>query len=73
MQIATTKKWLMTTSEDGCVIIVSEEKKSETTDFFISQDCLNKNVKNKEFTEHKTLKHNDKPVYVLTQDLQKFL
>ena len=73
MQIGTTTKWLMTTSSDGCVVIVSEEKKSETTDFFISQDCLDKNVKNKEFTKHKTLKHNDKPVYVLTSDLRKFL
>ena len=73
MQIGSTTKWLMTTSSDGRVVIVSEEKKSETTDFFISQDCLDKNVKNKEFTEHKTLKHNDKPVYVLTSDLRKFL
>tara|TARA_B100001778_G_scaffold281244_1_gene246303 strand:+ start:210 stop:431 length:222 start_codon:yes stop_codon:yes gene_type:complete len=73
MQVTTTKKWLMTTSSDGCVIIVSEDKKTEQTDFFISEDCLAQNIKNVMFTKHKTMVHNDKPVYVLTSDLQKFL
>ena len=73
MQISTKTKWIMTTSEDGCVVIVNEERKTSQTDVIISSDCLDQNVKNRKFTKHATLRHKDKPVYVLTSDLQKFL
>ena len=73
MKVSTGSKWVMTTSSDGCVVIVNAEAKTDHTDVIISPDCLNQNVKRGKFTKHKTLKHNGKPVYVLTEDLNKFL
>lgn len=73
MQVNQQNKWIMTTSTDGCVVIVSEKRKTDKNDVIISRDCLNKNVSARKFTKHKTLIHNDKSVYVLTEDLQKFI
>ena len=73
MQVGTGSRWVMTTSNDGCVVIVDSEEKTDHTDVIISPDCLNRNVEKGKFTKHEKLKHNGKPVYVLTSDLQKFL
>ena len=69
MKTKTEKRWLMTTSNDGCVVVVKAEEKTSPKDLFISIDCLKHNLIAKKFTKHKTLKYNNSPVYVLSEDL----
>ena len=59
----------MTTSSDGCVVIINSEEKTDNKDIFLSSDCLKFNVKNKKFIKHKVLKYNNSPVYVLKEDM----
>ena len=59
----------MTTSSDGCVVVVKAEEKTTPKDLFISNDCLRHNLKYKKFIKHKTLKYNNNPVYILKEDL----
>jgi len=59
----------MTTSSDGCVVVVKEEERTSPKDLFISSDCLKHNLKSKKFIKHKTLKYNNNAVYVLKEDL----
>ena len=61
----------MTKSNDGCVVIVKEDKKTDSKDVYISTEVLDRNVKLGTFTKHETLKHNGCPVYVLTEDLKR--
>lgn len=61
----------MTTSNDGCVVIVKAEEKTNHKDIYISSDCLGRNVKAEKFIKHETLKYNDSPVYVLKEDVEK--
>jgi len=71
MKVNAEKRWLITTSNDGCVVIVSAEEKTAPKDIFISSDCLKRNLKAKKFIKHKTLKYNDSPVYVLKEGVPK--
>ena len=61
----------MTTSNDGCVIIVKAEEKTSHKDIYISPDCLKQNLKAEKFIKHETLKYNDSAVYVLKEDMLK--
>jgi hypothetical protein len=71
MIASTEKRWLMTTSNDGCVVIVKAEERTNDKDIYISSDCLAQNLKFKKFIKHKTLKYNDESVYVLKEDVSK--
>lgn len=71
MKVNSAKQYILTKSNDGCVIIVQSNTKSEKGDMFISSQVLQRNVKLGTFTKHKNLKHNKHPVYVLTEDLNK--
>ena len=69
MIISNSKKYLMTTSNDGCVINVSSEDRTHPNDIFMSRSTLEANVKNGKFVKHQSLKYNDNSVYVLKEDL----
>ena len=69
MKVKAEKRWLMTTSSDGCVVVVKAEERTNPKDLFISDDCLKRNLKFKKFIKHKVLKYNDSPVYILEEDL----
>jgi len=71
MKVNSSKQYIMTKSNDGCVIIVQNDEKTERGDMYISSQVLQRNVKLGTFTKHKHLKHNNKPVYILTEDLKK--
>ena len=63
------KKWLLTKSNDNCVVIVKAEKKTNQNDFFISQATLDRNIQEKVFIKHETLKFEGESVYVHHNDL----
>tara|TARA_Y100000361_G_C10932660_1_gene224693 strand:+ start:292 stop:492 length:201 start_codon:yes stop_codon:yes gene_type:complete len=63
------KKWLLTKSNDNCVVIVKSEKKTNQNDFFISQATLDRNIQEKVFIKHETLKFEGESVYVHKNDL----
>ena len=63
------KKWLLTKSNDNCVVIVKAENKTNPSDFFISQDTLDKNIESKTFIKHETLKFEGESVYVHRDDI----
>jgi len=63
------KKWLLTKSNDNCVVIVKAENKTNPNDFFISQATLDKNIKTKTFVKHETLKFEGESVYVHRDDI----
>ena len=71
MKASNTKKYLMTSSNDNCVIIVSAEEKTHHNDVFLSEATLNANIKNNQFIKHETLKYNNQPVYILKEDMAK--
>ena len=62
-------KPLLTKSNDGCFIIVYSENKTDKGDLFISQDTFEKNIESKTFIRHRTLKHNNKPIYIYHEDI----
>jgi hypothetical protein len=68
MEVAT-KKWLITKSNDGCVVIVKSKKKTHPNDVFISKATLDKNTKNGTFRRHATLKFENHPIYIHKEDL----
>ena len=63
------KKWLLTKSNDNCVVIVKAEKKTNPNDFFISQATLDRNIQEKVFIKHETLKFEGESVYVHRDDI----
>jgi len=69
MKASNTKKYLMTSSNDNCVIIVSAEEKTHHNDVYLSESTLKANVKNGKFIKHEKLIFNDSPVYVLKEDM----
>lgn len=71
MKVIQRKQYVMTKSNDGCVIIVKNNEKTERGDMLISPQVLKRNVKQGTFTKSKHLKHNGEAVYVLTEDLKK--
>jgi hypothetical protein len=64
-------QYIMTKSNDGCVVIVKSGEKTDAKDILISQEVLNRNVSCGTFCKHGSLKHNNEPVYVLTEDLRR--
>jgi len=62
-------KPLLTKSNDGCFVIVYSEEKTHKNDLFISQATFKKNIKTKTFIQHKTLTHNNQPIYIYHEDL----
>jgi hypothetical protein len=64
-------QYIMTKSNDGCVVIVQSSSKTDDKDILISEEVLQKNVCRGTFCQHERLKHNDSPVYVLTEDLKR--
>lgn len=62
-------KPLLTKSNDGCFVIVHSEEKTHKSDLFISQATFKKNIKTKTFIQHKTLTHNNHPIYIYHEDL----
>jgi hypothetical protein len=64
-------QYIMTKSNDGCVVIVKSGEKTDAKDILISQEVLNRNVSCGTFCKHESLKHNSEPVYVLTEDLRR--
>ena len=71
MKVTKRKQYLMTKSNDGCIVIVNHNEKTERGDMLISPQVLKRNVKQGTFTKSKHLKHNGEAVYVLTEDLKK--
>ena len=62
-------KPLLTKSNDGCFIIVRSEQKTDKNDLFISEATFKKNIETKTFIQHKTLTHNNYPIYIYHEDL----
>ena len=69
MRASTTEKFLITKSNDGCVVAISSDKKTNPTDVFIGKTTMQKNISNGTFVKHSTLTFNDKPLYVYSEDL----
>tara|TARA_B100001179_G_C18479912_1_gene355180 strand:+ start:396 stop:611 length:216 start_codon:yes stop_codon:yes gene_type:complete len=65
------KQYIMTKSNDGCVVIVQASNKTDDKDIFISEEVLQRNLCRGTFCEHERLKHNNSPIYVLTEDLKR--
>jgi hypothetical protein len=70
MQVTSvTKKYLITKSNDGCVVAFESEDKTHKTDFFIGQATMQKNIDSKTFIRHTTLTYNNKPIYIYHEDI----
>lgn len=70
MQIAPeTKKYLITKSNDGCVVAVRAEEKTDKSDFFIGEATMQKNIDNEVFIAHNTLEYNNEPLYIYHEDI----
>lgn len=70
MQVSTaTKKYLITKSNDGCVIAICSEDKTDKTDFFIGEATMKKNIDNNTFVRHNQLNYNNEPIYIYHEDL----
>ena len=65
------KQYILTKSNDGCVVIVQGASKTEDIDILISEEVLQRNVCRGTFCRHQSLRHNNEPVYVLTEDLKR--
>jgi len=63
------QKYLLTKSNDGCVVVIKAEKKTDPSDAFISESTFKINLENKTFIRHKTLTYNNNPIYVYHEDL----
>ena len=65
------KKYLLTTSEDKCVIIaeVDYKHKAEQNEFFVSQSFLDANLKAGKFTDITKKAEWNGRVWCLTEDL----
>jgi len=65
------KKYLLTTSDDKCVIIaeVDHKHKAEQNEFFVSQSFLDVNLKSKKFTDITETAGWDGRVWALTHDI----
>ena len=66
---STTKKYLITKSNDGCVIAIRSEKKTDKHDFFIGETTMQKNIDNNTFIRHNVLNYNNEPIYIYHEDL----
>ena len=70
MQVSTaTKKYLITKSNDGCVVAIRSEDKTDKTDFFIGEATMKKNIDNKTFVRHNQLNYNNEPIYIYHEDI----
>tara|TARA_R110001592_G_scaffold32260_8_gene113180 strand:- start:8906 stop:9112 length:207 start_codon:yes stop_codon:yes gene_type:complete len=63
------EKYLITKSNDDCVVIVRADKKTDKGDIFISDDTFKRNIEEKTFCKHPSLTHNNKPIYIYHEDL----
>ncbi len=66
---STSKKYLITKSNDDCVIAVLSEEKTSKSDFFISETTMKKNIDSRTFVRHNALKYNNEPIYIYHEDL----
>lgn len=66
---STTKKYLITKSNDGCVVAFQAEEKTHKTDFFIGESTMQKNIDSKTFIRHTTLQYNNQPIYIYHEDI----
>ena len=66
---ATSKKYLITKSNDGCVIAVLSEDKTHKSDFFIGEATMKKNIDSKTFVRHNHLNYNNEPIYIYHEDI----
>ncbi len=66
---STTKKYLITKSNDGCVIAFRSEKKTDKHDFFIGETTMKKNIDSKTFIRHNSLQYNNQPIYIYHEDI----
>ena len=66
---STTKKYLITKSNDGCVIAIRSEDKTDKTDFFIGEATMKKNIDNNTFVRHNQLNYNNEPIYIYHEDI----
>jgi len=64
-----TKKYLITKSNDGCVVAFEAENKTHPSDVFIGQSTMQKNIDNNVFVRHTTLRYKNKPLYIYHEDL----
>ena len=64
-----TKKYLITKSNDGCVVAFEAESKTHHSDVFIGQSTMKKNIDNNTFVRHATLRYKDKPLYIYHEDI----
>jgi hypothetical protein len=70
MKVASeTKKYLITKSNDGCVVAVRAEEKTHKTDVFIGEATMQKNIDNEVFIAHNTLEYNNEPLYIYHEDI----
>jgi len=66
---ATNKKYLITKSNDGCVVAFQSEAKTHKSDFFIGEATMQKNIDNDVFIRHDTLTYENKPLYIYHEDI----
>lgn len=64
-----TKKYLITKSNDGCVVAFQSEEKTHKSDFFIGEATMEKNIDKNVFIRHDTLRYHGKPLYIYHEDL----
>jgi hypothetical protein len=70
MQVTSaTKKYLITKSNDGCVIAIRSDDKTDKHDFFIGETTMKKNIDNNTFIRHTTLQYNNEPIYIYHEDI----
>ena len=70
MQVTSkTKKYLITKSNDGCVIAIRSDDKTDKHDFFIGESTMKKNIDNKTFIRHNVLNYNNEPIYIYHEDI----
>ena len=65
-----TKKYLITKSNDGCVVAFESEDKTHPTDVFIGKATMQKNIDNNVFVRHTTLRYKNKPIYIYHEDIR---
>jgi hypothetical protein len=63
------KKYLITKSNDGCVVAFHAEEKTHKSDFFIGEATMQKNIDNDVFIQHNELTYKNQPLYIYHEDL----
>ena len=67
---ATSKKYLITKSNDGCIVAFQAEEKTHKGDFFIGEATMQKNIDNDVFVRHTRLQYNNQPLYIYHEDIR---